>query len=383
MWNAASHVLKYFHIQNVFQVWWTCEMCSHVMSSGPHMWNSSFHMWTESPHVKLWKQLHARVRSVNTSALIFHMWTGVPHVPHSHVLFVLQTYIYIFIEMFDSSSACHDRSVINKAIRMRSEPWLLMSPLTQNSRLSAYSRQRRHLTASSRAIPTGAPPSCSCEPGAPWQHAHCKHTTRRPERRLRRLALIRGEPLLRNCSVRKNSIPLSARLSRLCPASCFSSSGLSVRSSRKLSQQVVSYFPSAPPGWWSVRSCAQRLRWHFQINHRSLRKYAQRGSVWSVSTLFTRYVTFAMWSQLFRPNLRRWKTIIQTNKRHKHPAVRVKSSSARAKTWVWRGNFPSAAVKLQTVELKSGVLAAAVAGARSSLEGGGALSRSVLPLLPH
>lgn len=86
------------------------------------------------------------------------------------------------------------------------------APLTQKSRLSAYSRHRRHLTASSRAIPSGAGPPCSSEPGTPWRHAHCKHTTRSPETLQRGLALIREEPLLRNCvcSVRKTRIPDSA-----------------------------------------------------------------------------------------------------------------------------------------------------------------------------
>lgn len=120
------------------------------------------------------------------------------------------------------------------------------APLTQNSRLSAYSRQRRHLTASSRAIPTTAPPSCSSEPGTPaWPHAHCRHTTPTPDR-----GLCRSEPLLRNrfCSVRKTRIPPS----RPGPVSCFSSSCLSVRSSGKRSQQVVCYFLSAPPRWCSM-----------------------------------------------------------------------------------------------------------------------------------
>lgn len=123
------------------------------------------------------------------------------------------------------------------------------APLTQNSRLSAYSRQRRHLTASSRAIPTGAPPHCSSEPGTPWQHAHCTRTTRGPGTGLRGLSLIRLEPLPEKCvcSVRKNRIPLPARLCSAPSGSVFQQLGLINDGLQETSQQVVSYFPPTPP----------------------------------------------------------------------------------------------------------------------------------------
>lgn len=84
------------------------------------------------------------------------------------------------------------------------------APLTQNSRLSAYSRQRRHLTASSRAIPTGAPPRAAHL--SPGHHGNM-------------LAARTQHGALRNCacSVRETRIPSPRALARSVTSSRWSS----------------------------------------------------------------------------------------------------------------------------------------------------------------